>query len=399
MFPRREAAVVSNSSIKFITFPLTCMQWELVNLATANEYDIPMSRKVFPEQHYLETVQGHDAVKSYLVSALESDRLPHALLFHGPGGLGKLSTAYALVKYLNCLQNSPAGCGCNMCRKVAEGKFADVLLVEPRGATGMITLNGWRPGKDDPDNLQYYRFLETRPLEGSRKVLIFRHAERMNVALANYILKLMEEPPPYLTLILVSDRKSELLPTIRSRCAPVKFNPLSLDEMGKYVQSRDLNADTPDVAAAIRLSEGRPGLFDSKMAASAEEDQQDLAAAMACFKQYGFVAMFRVASDVVYFGEAGGSDAGSKFELSLGKLSSWFRDVLLVKLQADNDGKLLAFPVLRNQLQEFGNGLSNESLVSAYDAIGRYRTYSRRQTDKNYALECLLMEIGRIIRG
>src|SRR5690606_33845405 len=99
-------------------------------------------------------------------------------------------------------------------------------------------------------------------------------------ALANYILKLMEEPPPYLTLILVSDRKSELLPTIRSRCAPVKFNPLSLDEMRKYVESRDLNADAPDVAAAIRLSEGRPGLFDSKMAASAEEDQQDLAAAM-----------------------------------------------------------------------------------------------------------------------
>lgn len=358
-----------------------------------------MSRKVYPEQHYFDTIYGHDAAKSYLSSALDSDRLPHALLFHGPGGVGKLSIAYALVKQINCLENSPAGCKCNSCRKIAEGKFADILLVEPRGATGMITLNGWRPGKDDPDNLQYYRFVDTRPLEGSRKVLILRHAERMNVALANYILKLMEEPPPYLTLILVSDRKSDLLPTIRSRCAPVKFNPLSIDDMAAYVSSRELNVDAPDVAAAIRQSGGLPALFDTQMAASAEEDQQDLAAAMLSFKQLGFVALFRVASDAVSLGENGGSDAGSKFELSLTKLSSWFRDVLLVKLQADSDGKLLTFPRLRNDLQEFGNGLSNEALVEAYDAIGRYRTYARRQTDKNYALECLLMEIGRIIRG
>ncbi len=358
-----------------------------------------MSRKVYPEQHYFDTLYGHSAVKSYLTSALESDRLPHALLFHGPGGLGKLSLAYALTKRINCLQNSPKGCNCNMCRKLAEGKFADVLLVEPRGATGMITLTGWRPGKDDPDNLQYYRFIETRPLEGSRKVLILRHAERMNVALANYILKLMEEPPPYLTLILVSDRKSELLPTIRSRCAPVKFNPLTFEEMASYVESRDLDASAPEVVTAIRQSEGRPGIFDSKMAASAEEDQQDLAAAMLTFKQYGFVALFRVASDAVYLGESAGTDAGSKFEMSLAKLSSWFRDVLIVKLNADDGGNLLTFPRLRNELQDFGASLSNESLVAAYDAIGQYKTFARRQTDKNYALECLLMEIGRIIRG
>src|SRR5690606_21308096 len=125
---------------------------------------------------------------------------------------------------------------------------ADVLVVEPRGATGQITLNGWRPGKDDPDNLQYYRFIESRPLEGSRKVLILRHAERMNVAFANYILKLMEEPPSYLSLILISNRKNDLLVTIRSRCAPVKLSPLTLDEMRAYAADRSLNPDAPDVA-------------------------------------------------------------------------------------------------------------------------------------------------------
>lgn len=358
-----------------------------------------MSRKVFPEQHNFESLSGHEAVKSYLAGALESDRLPHALLFHGPGGLGKLSMAYALIKRISCLTDAPAGCKCNMCRKISESKFADVMVVEPRGATGLITLAGWRPGKDDPDNLQYYRFVDTRPLEGSRKVLILRHAERMNVALANYILKLMEEPPPFLTLILISNRKSELLPTIRSRCASVKFSPLSQSEMNAFVEKQGLNPNAPDVAAAVRQSEGKPGLIDEMMAASAEEDQRDLASAMLSFKKYGFVSLFRVASDLIELGESAGSDAGSRFELSLQKMATWFRDVLLVKLDADDNGRLLAFPALKNDLREFGSDMTNQTLISVSETIGQYKTFARRQTDKNYALECLLMEIGRTIRG
>lgn len=358
-----------------------------------------MSRSILPEHHYFNTIAGHETAKNYLISALEGDRLPHALLLHGASGLGKLSTAYALVKRINCRHDSPPGCECAVCTKIRHGSFADVLLVEPRGATGMITLNGWRPGKDDPDNLQYYRFIDSRPLEGSRKVLILRHAERMNVAFANYILKLMEEPPSYLTLVLITSRRNDLLPTIRSRCAAVKFNPLSNDEMKEFVSSRGHDPETPEVAAAIRLSEGCPGQFDAKISAAAEEDQQDLAGTMMSFKQHGFVSLFRVASDIVEQGEPAGTDAGSRFELSLQKMTSWFRDALLVKLDADDNGRLLTFPSLRRDLATFGDGISTEKLVEASDAIGNFRVYARRQTDKNYAVECLLMDIGRIIRG
>jgi len=358
-----------------------------------------MSGKVFPEQHYLDTIGGHQEVKHYLVSALESDCLPHALLFHGPSGLGKLSMAYSLIKRINCLNDSPNGCKCNMCRKIAEGKFADALLVEPRGATGTITLTGWRPGKDDPDNLQYYRFLETRPLEGTRKVIILRHAERMNVALANYILKLMEEPPPYLTLILLSNRKSELLPTIRSRCAPVKFNPLSLDEMKLLAEKRGLNSGAPDIISALKQSEGRPGNFDEKVASSALAAQQDLALAMLSFKKHGFVSLFRVASDLLELGESAGSDSGTQFEATLQQMSSWFRDALVIKTGGDVGQMLLTYPALSADLQDFSSGLSPVALISSSEAVARYKPFARRQTDKNYALECLLMEIGRIIRG
>ena len=358
-----------------------------------------MAGKIFTEQHFIDTIAGHEMAKSYLVSAVESDHLPHALLFHGPAGVGKLSMAYALTKRLNCLHDAPAGCKCNICRKIAEGKFADILVVEPRGATGSITLNGWRPGKDDPDNLQYWRFIETRPLEGSRKVLVLRHAERMNVALANYILKLMEEPPSFLNLILISNRKSDLLPTIRSRCAPVKFSPLTLDEMKGFAESRGLNGNAPDVESALKQAEGRPGLFDEKMAASALADQQDLALAMLSFKKHGFVSIFRVASDLLDLGSSAGSDAGAQFEASLHKISSWFRDALVAKMGATPDAGLMVFPALSRDVQEFSDGVSPGALVQCAETIDRYRAFARRQTDKNYVVECLLMEIGRIIRG
>jgi DNA polymerase-3 subunit delta' len=358
-----------------------------------------MTRKISPQEHCFGSVAGHDVAKSYLEHALEGDLLPHALLFHGPAGVGKLSMAYAVIKYINCRENSPPDCKCDMCRKISENKFADVLLVEPRGATGQITLTGWRPGKDDPDNLQYYRFVETRPLEGSRKVLIMRHAERMNVALANYILKLMEEPPPYLSLVLISNRKNDLLPTIRSRCAGVKFSPLSIDEMRGYATARGFNAEADDVDAAIRQSEGRPGLFADRMGATDEADQQDLATAMLSFRQYGFVSLFRVASDLLELGEAAGTDVGSRFELTLQQMTNWFRDALLVKMNADGDGHLLTFPRLRGQLAEFGADMAHERLLAAADAVGRDRNLAGRQLDKDYARECLLMEIGRIVRG
>src|SRR5690606_21461932 len=115
----------------------------------------------------------------------------------------------------------------------------------------------------------------------------------------------------------------------RSRCAPVKFNPLSTDEMKTFAESRGLNAESSDVATALRQSEGRPGQFDEKMSASALTDQQDLASAMLSFKKHGFVALFRVASDILELGETGGSDPGSQFELSLHKMSAWFRDALV----------------------------------------------------------------------
>ena len=207
-----------------------------------------------PQQHDLSTIRGHDLIKRYLVQARDTGAMPHALLFHGPEGIGKTSMAFALAKLMNCESGRADQCTCESCRKITDGVFADVITVEPKGAAGQITLAGWKPGKDDADGVQYYRFIDSLPMEGKRKVVILRRADRMNIALSNFLLKLIEEPPSYLMMILVTHRPGDLLVTIRSRCAPLKFMPLLANEMMDLGKELRPDATDPDIAAAVRLA-------------------------------------------------------------------------------------------------------------------------------------------------
>lgn len=351
-----------------------------------------------PAVRTFETITGQDLIKRYLAAAIEKDVLPHALLFHGPRGVGKLSMAYALTKQFNCPRTSAKDCPCNICRKITEGIFADVLLVEPRGAAGQITLNGWKPGKDDPDGLQYYRFIDTRPLEGARKVLIIRDAERMNIALANHILKLMEEPPSYLTLILLTQRRGDVLTTIRSRCAPVKFSPLPLAEMRQLARIvLGASASQEEVDALAHVADGRPGQLPDYVGDSATERRRHLALTLQQFQQYGFVALFRAASELQQ--DTGGGRGGELSDRVLNMLTTWFRDAAIVKMaSAQTADQLLVNREIKAELLAFAKSLPAESLSRAADLIPLFKPLSPRQMDPNYILESLLLKIGKTMR-
>jgi DNA polymerase-3 subunit delta' len=351
-----------------------------------------------PPAHCFDSIVGHDLIKRYLTAAIEKDVLPHALLFHGPRGVGKLSSAYALTKYLNCGRAAASDCACNLCRKISEGIFADVLLVEPRGAAGQITLSGWKPGKDDPDGLQYYRFIDTRPLEGARKVLIIRDAERMNIALANHILKLMEEPPSYLTLILLTQRRGDVLTTIRSRCAPVKFSPLPIADMKSLARTvLGPDASQKEVDALAHVADGRPGQLPDYTGDAAVARRKHLAATLQQFQQYGFVSLFRAASELQQ--ETEGGRGGELSDRVLNMLTTWFRDASIIKSASPEVAdRLLVNSEIKAELQAFVNSLSQENLTRAADLIPEFKPLSPRQMDPNYILESLLLKIGRTMR-
>lgn len=158
-------------------------------------------------------------------------RMPHALLLHGPAGVGKLDLALEMAKGLLC--ESPAegrACGsCDACNWFDQGNHPDFRRLEPLEAEGVDDVDD-KPAKAARKggrliNVDAVRevtdFLSLSAHRGGWRVALIQPAELMNTAAANALLKTLEEPPPRVLLILVSHRLARLLPTVVSRCRQV----------------------------------------------------------------------------------------------------------------------------------------------------------------------------------
>jgi DNA polymerase-3 subunit delta' len=164
------------------------------------------------------------------------DALPHALLVHGPQGVGKLALAERAAQLVLCESADPARrpCdACDGCRWFSAGSHPDFRRVEPEAlaaapeaAAEEGSTDPARKGKPSQDiKVAQIReladFLNLGSHRGRRRVALVHPAEEMNANAANALLKGLEEPPGGAMFILVSHRPARLLPTIRSRCVSV----------------------------------------------------------------------------------------------------------------------------------------------------------------------------------
>jgi DNA polymerase-3 subunit delta' len=166
------------------------------------------------------------------------------MLFSGPPGVGKLRAALNLAQALNCPRGEGDACGtCSTCVRIARDEHPDVRVLRPEGRGGQLRAEGVREAIGD---------IPFRPFEGRRRVIILVDAERMNPTTANSILKTLEEPPPWATLMLVTSNESAILPTILSRCQVFRFAPLAPDELGDLlVREHKMTSDKAALLAAV----------------------------------------------------------------------------------------------------------------------------------------------------
>ncbi len=201
------------------------------------------------------TIAGHQRLLALLSRAIARDSLPPSLLLAGTSGIGKRRTAMAVAEALNCLAPRKTGtfetdaCGeCASCRRIARSVHADVVVLEP-GETGTIKTDVVR---DVIDRANY------RPFEGRRRVVIVDEADALMESAQNALLKTLEEPPQASVFILVSSMPDALLPTVRSRCRPLRFGDLTPAEVAA-VLVRDHEYDEADAKAAAADAGGSVG--------------------------------------------------------------------------------------------------------------------------------------------
>jgi DNA polymerase-3 subunit delta' len=166
----------------------------------------------------LNEIPGQQRAIRFLTQLVRKQIIPHAFLFSGMAGTGKLASAREFAKVLNCLDPKDSDCCglCGPCRKLDQDCHPDLLVVRSDGA--WIKLDQIRELKER------FRF---RPFEGKWRVVIIQDAQKLGEEAANAILKVLEEPPAGNVFILLAPESQMLLPTIVSRCCHVRFQPLA----------------------------------------------------------------------------------------------------------------------------------------------------------------------------
>jgi len=194
------------------------------------------------------TIQDQDVAIRLLRKTVDRDRVPAGLLLWGPAGVGKRLAAYEFVKALNCESPEDGACGeCLPCRKTDHGNHPDVKLIVPTDKSREI-----KTAEIDEVN----ELAALRPFEAAHRAFIFEDAERMNVSAQNHFLKTLEEPPGPSVFLLITGYPRQLLPTIRSRCQPIRFGALRPETVAAILKrDRDVPDDQADAIA--RLAEGQ----------------------------------------------------------------------------------------------------------------------------------------------
>jgi len=209
---------------------------------------------------------GNKDVKEMLLRLLRTGRVPNALLFAGPEGVGKKQFALGLARSLVCtIPKDGEACGqCGACKRVGEfaiptfekGEDSDYVFFSQHPDVGIIV--PFRRNLRIGAVRALDRETHFRPYEGSARVFIVDDAEKMNDAASNALLKTLEEPPPTSHIILIASRADSLLPTIRSRCQTIRFAPAPFDDIEKHlIATERFSAD--DAALAARVSGGSIG--------------------------------------------------------------------------------------------------------------------------------------------
>jgi DNA polymerase-3 subunit delta' len=345
---------------------------------------------------------GNKHVVDSLRAAIAAGRLPHSLILLGPRGAGKFTLSLMLTMALECQQQPrelvdgrelAAFCGvCRNCTRIAEGADLETKVEEAVAAREEMRETDKKDTRvlvqthpdvlivppDPPQlliKLGQIRTLIGRaqylPTEGPAKVFLLTSAAFMKEA-ANSLLKVLEEPPAYVHIMLMAENLGELLPTIRSRCAVAHLGALPVEEITALLAARRPELKKIERELTARLSEGAAGRamgFDLTEYAAGRAD----------------------ALVLLHSAEQSG-DHTSLFKMTslLRALASCLEDILL--LQAG------AVERIRNvdkkaELQRMAESFSFEWIESAVRAMDAVQSGMRRNLLRSLSLDALAVEL------
>jgi len=346
---------------------------------------------------------------------LARNRFPHAVILSGARGSGKYTLALMLAQALNCLapmetDGLPDFCGqCANCRRIAQAADLDARFSEAVEAREAMRETDKKDTRlfvqthpdvlvipPDPPQMmikvdQVRRVIETiyyRPSEARERVYIFTDSAFMKEA-ANSLLKILEEPPDFATIFLLSENPGELLPTLRSRSMVFQLGALPVEEVDRYLANHRPEWKPQQRALVARLCEGALGRarsFDLDAYVVARGDALNILSSALRGGEHS--QLFKMTETY-----RAGAEGREKTEQLLRTLYSLLRDLMFIGAEIP---LLIHNTDIQSQLIKLADGADFEWITRAADRLAEVERGMRRNLLRSLSLDALELALERI---
>ena len=301
----------------------------------------------------------------------------HAYLLHGPEGVGKRAIADAFAAFLLCEQANDDACDtCRQCTRTRAGTHPDLHVVIREEDRRDIRIEQVRA---------LVRWLTLRPMMANRKVAIIDGAHLLNEQGQNALLKTLEEPPGAGVVVLVATRRSQLLPTVRSRCQAIGIDPLPRGEIERALRARGVPAaDAVVLAAQAEGSLGRALTLVGPEHAALRQRVLDVLGTLGDRSAHELSALAQ---------ELGRGTPGPALDVALG----WYRDLLAHSCGVP--GIAGRHPDLTATLARSAGRTTTEIVLRQLERLCDTILALERNANRILAVETMLLALRRLDRS
>ena len=310
---------------------------------------------------YFNNIIGQEFAKKYMTSSIKNDKINHAYMFEGIDGIGKDLFAKkfgSILINIENVENSP-----------------DYIKIEPTGSS--IKIAQIRELQSD---------IVIKP-HSNYKIYVINHSEKMTVESQNALLKTLEEPPEYAIIILITNNKESLLPTIKSRCEIIKFLPISIMNLKKYLMDRGIEENR-----AVVLANFSRGSIEKALELSESTDfsimRDDIQKYIQFILEKNMVEILNISTDIDKYKD--------KIIVVLDMMVNYFRDMMMCMGRVDKDmiinGDRITF------IQNMSKKITYSQVSKIIDIIEETKRKIRSNCNFSVSIQVMALNIYEVIK-
>ena len=321
-----------------------------------------------------ELLKLQPVVMKQLQTIYNKNRLAHAYIFDGEKGTGKVDIMHYFIKLMLCdnpLQNVPCET-CRNCRRIDSGNHPNVHQIYPDGQ--FIKIDQIR---------ELVSEMKMMGMEEGRKIYVLHHADRLNVASANMLLKFLEEPDGDVMAILLTEQMQAMLPTIRSRCQHIKFQKISQAILLQRLQENNISYSMASTVSML-TNELETAIFLANDEGFAQARKTVLKLVEAIRKNVHEAMLLVHEEWLPLFKEK------SEMEQALDLLLFAYRDIVAIKA---NPEAACTYPDMLQTFKEIALHSTYEGLSNQMQAILQARVSLQRNMNRTLMMEQLMLNL------